>query len=180
MIINVGSISPPKMEAVEESVIEYPTLFQNPEVFGFKTESRVRDQPRNLDEIFEGAMNRAVSVFEGSKYSFGIESGLVEANVLTGYLNMTGCALFDGNEFYAGISSGFEYPKDIISYVLEEKGDVSEACFDLGYTEKRKIGGDGGFVHLLTNGRLNRKEYTKQAVLMAISNFEMHTQNKPL
>ena len=53
---------------------------------------------------------------------------------------------------------------------------ANDAFYKLGLTENKKIGSAEGAIGLLTNGRVTRKDYTKQAVHMAL----IHLENKEL
>ena len=81
-MISVGSTNIVKVQAVEEAVKEYPALAAL-RIQTCSVPSGVADQPLSLEEIIQGAKNRAASAFAacpGCHYGFGIESGLFEVN----------------------------------------------------------------------------------------------------
>ena len=75
---------------------------------------------------------------------------------------------------FIGLSSGFEYPPATIKMVLEEDIDMNEAFFRAGLTEKKDIGSHEGGIGILTKGKVTRKDYTMQAIQMAM----IHLENK--
>lgn len=172
MIIAVGSTNKAKVAAVKEAVKGYSFLAKH-RLFSFSTASGVSSQPLSLEETIRGSKNRAVKAFavcESCDYSFGIESGLMEApGTQTGFLNICACTVFDGVDSYLGLSCGFEVPPKILQYVLEQKMDLSQACLTSGITKNAASGSTEGLVGILTNGQIDRKEYTKQSIIPALA-----------
>jgi len=176
MKVNVGSENKVKIEAVFDILKEYPD-FSSCEVTGKKADSEVSGQPKSLEETIKGAKNRAENSFLGCKYSFGLESGLMKVpGTKTGYMDVTCCAIYDGENFHLGLSSAFEYPIAVTEYVLEDGLEVSSAFFKAGLAKDEKIGSREGAIGFLTKNRIVRKEYTKQAIRMAL----IHLENKEL
>jgi len=172
MIINVGSKNPNKVNAVREILMDY-SMFKGAKVIGVNADSGVYKQPMSLGETRIGARNRAINSFDKCDYSLGIESGLMSSmHPLKKYFNICVCNIYDGHGFYEGLSSGFEYPKEVIKEVLENKLEINEAVFKLGLTKKTKIGSKEGIISLFTNGRTNRKEYTEEAIRNALIKIE--------
>lgn len=175
MIIAVGSKNIVKIQAVEEVIKDYPN-FSQAQIVSFDVLSQVKDQPLSFEEIIQGAKNRAKNAFiECTKcaYSFGIESGLMKApGTQTGYLETNICCIFDGTTSYIGLSCGFEVPPKILDLVLNKHMNLSDACYHAGITTNTKIGAAEGLIGILTQGRINRKEYTKQSVITALSQLQ--------
>jgi inosine/xanthosine triphosphatase len=174
-MIAVGSTNKIKVQAVEEAAQDYPVLAGLP-VQAVAVPSGVADQPMSLEEIITGAKNRAKNAFHlypECRYSFGIESGLFQVNsVETGFLEASFCCIYDGKNNYVGMSCGFEVPKQILNFVLEKKMDLSQACLHSGITANTHLGSAEGLIGLLTKGRVNRKEYTRQAIVTAMMQVE--------
>lgn len=172
MIIAIGSTNKAKVEAVKEAIQNYQNLAKK-RIFSFSTASDVSPQPLSLEETIRGSKNRAIKAFavcESCAYSFGIESGLMEApGTQTGFLNVCACTIFDGVESYLGLSCGFEVPPKILQFVLEQKMDLTQACLQAGITKNSEIGSTEGLVGILTNGQIDRKEYTKQSIIPALA-----------
>lgn len=185
MIIAIGTTNPVKIQAVEETIQDYPILAHS-KIHSFSVSSDVSDQPLSIEETIQGAKNRARKAFEvcpSCRYSFGIESGLFEANgTQTGFLESTICCIYDGINYHIGLSCGFEVPPQILQLVLEEKRDLGQACYESGITTNAKLGAAEGLVGILSKGRLTRKFYTIQSVITALIQIENHSwyQAKPL
>jgi inosine/xanthosine triphosphatase len=174
MIIAVGSTNKAKIQAVKEVVLN-SAIFSKAEVVSVSTSSDVPDQPLTLQETIEGAKNRARNAFNNCKCrcGFGIESGLMEAqDTSTGFLHISVCSIYDGERYYIGLSSGFEIPPKILKLVLDKKMDLAAACLSSGISSNTNIGSTEGLVGVLTKGRIDRKEYSKQCIITAIIQLE--------
>ena len=172
MKIKVGSKNPVKVGAVEELAPAYPMLV-GAEVIGIDVPVEVFGHPKTLEETISGAIERAKTCFTECDYSFGIESGLMAVpHSKSGYMEITACAIYDGKNFHLGLSSAFEWPKKVADLIINKGLDGSQAVKLAGLTTHEKIGKAEGVISILTKGRLNRKEYTKQAVVMALTHLE--------
>ncbi|MCM8533032.1 MAG: inosine/xanthosine triphosphatase [Lentisphaeraceae bacterium] len=162
--VNVGSLNPVKVEAVKQVLTEYSKdLF---DVSGVDVESDVNEQPQSFEETLQGAKNRAQSAFDdSSSFSIGLEDGIFaipdEENL---YMNICLCVIYNGEKFHYGTSSAFEYPREITDLVKGRGLDISEALGAAGYTNNADIGSAQGAIGLLSQGRLVRLDYTKQAI----------------
>lgn len=172
MRLFVGSINPVKVEAVTEIIKDYPIL-ANSTVISVDAPSQVSPQPKSLEETIRGAMNRARNAFGECDYSFGIESGIIHVPYTrTGYMDLCACVIYNGNEFTFGLSSAFECPEQITKLMTESGMDMNQAFYHARLTTNQKLGSAEGAVGLLTGGRLTRKAYTKQAIVMALIHLE--------
>lgn len=173
MKIKVGSKNKVKVGAVEEILRDYPHLSQS-EVEGLDVDSGVSPQPKSLDETIQGAMNRARKIFENCDYAVGIESGLMSVPYTKGgYMDVCACAIYDGKEFHLGLSSAWEFPdKKVTALMIEEGLDMNQAVNRAGMTKNPTVGSEEGAIGIVTKGRLDRKEYTKQALRVALIHLE--------
>lgn len=172
MHIALGSTNAVKVSALTALIPEYAFLAGS-EVYTVRTESGVSDQPQSLDETIRGAKNRAERAYQGSGLGFGIESGLMEVpHTKTGVMDVTVCAIYDGAEYHLGLSSALECPPKTIELVRTANMDLSQAFNHAGFTQEENIGSSQGFLGLLTNGRIDRHAYTKQAIIMALVQLE--------
>lgn len=173
MKIIVGTTNKAKIEAVEEILQEYSHL-ASAEVRGAAVTSDVSDQPLSLEEALQGAMNRARYAFSDCDYAIGLESGLMAVPFTkNGYMDVTACAIYDGTEFHLGLSSAWEFSDTrAVELMLKEKIDMSQAINKIGLTSDPNIGSEAGAIGILTKGRLNRKEYTKQALRTALIHLD--------
>ncbi len=168
MKIKIASKNSVKIEALKEIIQDYSCL-KGTEIIAVDVLSEVGDQPKSLESTIQGAMNRAKNAFKDCTYSFGIESGLMAVpKTKTGFMDVCVCAIFDGKEYHLGLSSAWEAPKRVAEYILKEGLDMNEAAYKAGLTKNPKIGSAEGLVGIMTKGRLTRKEYTKEAIRMAL------------
>ncbi|HLD06430.1 MAG TPA: inosine/xanthosine triphosphatase [Candidatus Nanoarchaeia archaeon] len=176
MRINVGSKNDVKVSAVREAIRDYNFL-SNADVSGLEVNSEISEQPKSADETIRGAMNRARNAFQDCDYSFGIEDGLMRVpNTKTDYMNVCACVIYDGQNYHIGLSSAFEYPHEVTKLVFDEGLDINQAFHKVGLTKNLNVGSAEGAIGILTHGRLLRKEYTKQAITMAL----IHVENSKL
>jgi inosine/xanthosine triphosphatase len=164
MKVIVGSLNPVKLNATR-NILE--KIYGELDISSKDVDSGVPDQPFGLDQTIEGAINRAKNAYSHEcDLSVGIESGLMETpNTLTGYIDLQWCAIFDGQEVTLGVSSGFEYPPEVINNVLSglEVGDVMDRITGID-----NLGTKKGAVSHLSRNMLNRTENTEQCVLTAM------------
>lgn len=175
MIIAVGTTNTIKIQAIEEVIQDYPQL-ADAVVQPFSVPSEIAEQPLSLEEIIKGAKNRAKNAYEACNscdYSFGIESGLFEAvGTQTGFLEACICCIYDGVNHLIGLSCGFEVPPHILELVVDKNRDLAQACYEAGVTTNSKLGSAEGLIGILSKGRINRKEYTKQCIRTALLQLE--------
>ncbi len=157
---------------MRESIPNYDFL-SDAVVYSIAASSDVSDQPKSLNETILGAKNRAKNALVNCDYSFGIESGIMQVpHTKSNYMNVCACAIYNGSDYYIGLSSAFECPPEIIKLVLEENIEIDSAFYKSKITKDPEIGRSQGAVGVLTKGRLMRKEYIKQAIIMALILFE--------
>ncbi len=172
MKINVGSNNKVKVDALKELTQDY-SILNDADISPVSVKSNVSEQPKTMAETIQGAINRARNAFDNCSLSFGIEGGITQIpNTKSGYMNFCACAIFDGNEIHLGISSGFEIPKQIVNHIFEKDSCLGKAYNELGLSKKYDLGSDEGAVGLHTKVRVNRKEYTKQAIIMALIHLD--------
>ncbi len=175
MIIAIGSTNRVKVLAVTEVIRDF-SIFAEAKIFSYASPSDVPDQPLSLQTTIQGAKNRAKNAFQecqGCHYSFGIEGGIMEADgTKTGFLITTVCCIYDGVHYYTGLSMGFEIPRRLIDLILEKKMDLSQACLHQGITSNTMLGSTEGIIGILTKGRIDRKEYSKQSIVSALLQLE--------
>ncbi len=163
MKIHVGSKNPVKIQAVEEVLGEY-SHFHHAIIIPVDALSEVSKQPHSFEETLEGAKNRAENAFHYCNYSLGIESGII---IPADSLEATICTIYDGKKHSFGLSPSFQIPP-AIARLLAEGHDLAEATYKLELTTNPKLGSAEGIIGLLTHSRVTRKDYTKQAIHMAL------------
>jgi len=172
MKIGVGSKNKTKVNAVAELLKDYP-MFKNVEVFGVNIKIEEFGHPKNIKETVAGAIDRAKQAYVNNDYGFGIEGGLMEVPYTkSGYMEVAACAIFDGKKIHIGLSPGCEWPKEVIDGILNKGMDGSQAMKSAGLTEHEKLGKHGGMIDILTKGRMNRTDFNRSAVAMALIHLE--------
>lgn len=175
MILAVGSTNAAKVLAVKE-LVECSHLFLGAQVISISIRSGVSDQPLSLQETIQGAKHRAKNAFhkcDACYYSFGIESGLMEsAEVSTGFLHVSACSIYNGENYCTGLSTGFEIPPSILELILSKKMDLTQACLCSGISNNEKIGSTEGLIGVLSKGKIDRKTYSKQCISAAMLQLE--------
>ena len=175
MIIRLGTKNPAKVAALRELLATYPFL-KEAVLEPVSVPSGVSEQPKSLEETIRGARNRALSAFNtslDSGYGVGIESGLFQVpHSRTGHMDLCACVFYDGKEYHLGLSSAFECPPEVTKLMVEGGLDMNQAFSRCGLSDKPKLGDEEGAVGILTRGRVDRKAYTKQAIVMALIHLE--------
>lgn len=172
MKIRIGSKNPVKIEAVKEILHDYPHL-KDSQVIAIKASSDVTEQPKSLEETVQGAMNRAKNAFQDCVYSFGLESGFMAVpNTKSGFMDVCVCAIFDGQEYYLGLSSAWEAPAQVMHHIFVEGLNMNDAAAKAGLTQNKNLGSAEGLIGVMSNGRLSRKGYTKEAIRTALIQLE--------
>lgn len=167
MKVLVGSKNRVKVEAAKEAFMNY---FEDIDSAGISVESNVPDQPVNED-IYKGARNRVDNLIKYAKennldvdYFAAIESGIT--NGLGKWMIINVAVIKDKNGFETyGSSAGFPVPEKYVDRIIKEDlGTVMDDIFkedDL----RTKQGGIG----LLTREKIDRKNLSKDAFIMALT-----------
>ncbi|OHA08882.1 MAG: hypothetical protein A3A44_02195 [Candidatus Sungbacteria bacterium RIFCSPLOWO2_01_FULL_60_25] len=159
---------------MKEAIASYPE-FDGAEVDGVEVKTEEFGHPISLPTIVDGAMDRARQAFRECEYSVGIEGGLIEVpKTKSGYMEVAVAVMYDGVRFHLGLSPAYEWPKSVTERIVKKGLDGSQALREAGFTDHEKIGTAEGGISILTKGRMNRKEYNKLAVMMAL----IHLENK--
>lgn len=166
-VVVVGSTNSCKVDAVAQVLREYP-VFEALEVVGFKAASGIPEQPRGLEQTLRGARNRAYSAYGSRDHvalALGIESGVYQVG--SDLFDSCACVAFDGSRENVGWSSAFKIPESIRAHVDAGK-DLTQASNAAGVSGDPKLGEGQGLIGVLSCGRIDRLEYTKQAVTTAM------------
>ena len=165
--IVVGSTNPVKINSTK---LAFEAAFPEEEfeVAGVTAESAVRDQPLSDSETFTGALNRASNVRTSSQadYFVGIEGGVQDRGDDLEAFAWT-VVLSNGTEGKARTSS-FILPHEVSLLVRSgmELGLADDQVFNQSHSKQKN-----GAVGLLTNNIIDRTEYYKQAVILALVPF---------
>lgn len=173
MKIVVGSKNAAKVNAVADILHDYPHL-REAEVEGIEVDSGISSQPKTLEETVRGARNRAKAAFDGCDYSVGIESGLVEVPYSkSGYMDVCVAAIYDGGEYHLGLSSAWEFKdSSIFREIVDGTEEMTDVLVRRGLFADQSERAANGAIHYATGGRLNRKNFTQEAIRSALIHLE--------
>ncbi len=160
----VASKNPVKINCVQE-VLTLAFPLDDFAFEGVSVSSGVGDQPMTDDETLQGAINRASNAqnLHQGDFHIGIEGGVSDdGKVMTAFAWVV--ILSDGKVGKARTST-FELPQKIAQLVRlgVELGHADDQVFRRDNSKQKD-----GAVGILTNGILDRTEYYKQAVLLAL------------
>lgn len=147
----------------------------NYDVSGFKTSSKVSEQPMSIDETYDGAMNRLSDLKQkivGRKFQYlvSIESGLAKLHKDHNYFNVTVCIVEDSNgNSKASIVSDIEFPKEMTDLVPSKYPDLG-VLVQKEYNSKYKDP-----FQYYTDGKVKRIDLLKYAVKNTLSQFKANT-----
>lgn len=168
--IIVGSKNPVKVNAVAESFqLVFPE--ETFEVTGVSAPSGVADQPIGDSETLKGAVNRAKYCKEqepNANYWVGVEGGVDhDLNAMSVFAWMS---IFEnGSELEGKAKTGTFYLPRIVQQLVNEGLELGEA--DDKIFGKRNSKQGSGSVGILTHGLIDRKNYYKEALVLALIPF---------
>ncbi len=172
MRILVGTRNQTKIQAVVLALSQ-SEKFKDAEVSGIEIHHDEFGHPATLLATIEGAKDRALKAFIDCDYSIGIEGGLMEVpETKSGYMQVEACVIYDGVNFHMGLSPAYEWPKVVLDMIMNQGLDGSQALKQAGLTDQEKIGTAGGGISILTNGGMDRTEYNRLSVVMALVHLE--------
>ncbi len=162
LVVAVGSQNAVKVDAVRAALEGLlPCAL---DVRGVGVASGVPEQPKG-EETLTGARNRArhaLAAVPEAQYAVGVEAGLMD---LGGWMDVQACVIVDceGHETH-GWGPGFGYPT-----FVTERALGGEMISDIigPIANDPRIGGTTGAIGYLTDGRMDRTELSRIAVLMA-------------
>lgn len=149
----------------------------NYDVSGFKTLSKVSEQPMTINETYDGAVNRLADLkkkIKGKKYEYlvSIESGLARLHKNHNYFNVTVCIVEDnkGNS-KTSIVSDIEFPKEMTDLVPSKYPDLG-ILVQKEYGSKYKDP-----FQYYTDGKVKRIDLLKYAIKNTLSQFNADKHN---
>ena len=163
MKLVLGSENKAKVKALKRSAERF---YSDPEIRSVKVDAP--DQPMSVEEAKKGAEKRARQAFNtGEKDSLGVGvEGYVEEIGGKVFLSVWS-TIFDGEKFYEGGSGRSRLPEEISEKLGEkELGDVIVEVMGEDLREGK------GAVSLLTEGEIDRPEFTERSLTHAFGNME--------
>lgn len=180
----VGSQNPVKVAAVRELLHLYPSLahFREEDVVPVDAFSGVRAQPKTRRETIRGAWNRAKNAIShltlsgGPAIAFGIESGVcsmaedcLDTPIRMPLMDFTAVVVYDSTTASVGLSSFWTVPEIVAGLLVTDGADLDRGFRQAGFTVKDRLGAEEGAVSIVTGGLVDRREYTRQAIIMALA-----------
>jgi inosine/xanthosine triphosphatase len=160
----IGSLNPVKIKGVRAAFEEFFTVSK---IIPKKVPTSVPPQPLGLDEILEGALERAKGCFEpGCDYAVGVEAGFYVVNDEP--FDVEASYVIEKNGSYSyGFSPSFPVPRRFYEWILTGKYKELEEAVEY-LTGVERIGEKQGFIGFLTKGRLERYMLSYAATIMAL------------
>lgn len=169
MKVLIGTNNKGKVEGAKQA---FEKFYKNVEVIGIPISSDVSDEPVN-DEIYIGASNRVNNLVKyaeqnniGADFFIGVESGIT--NKLGKWCIIPIAVIKDKNGFESfGTGSAFPVPDKYVEEIINtDLGKVMDKIFKGNGLKNEK----GGIAHL-TNDVITRYDLTKEAFIMALTQF---------
>lgn len=167
--VGVGSQNPVKLRATKKVFSEIFGKKQKIKIVSVKADSGVFHTPSSIEEIIQGAINRANEAIKKTRADFGVglEGGYYKTKF--GYF-LKGVAVIVNKEGKIGIGGGNEIllPKKIVQE-LKRKKELGEIIDELKKEKntKQKLGAVG----FLLKGKFNRQKSFEIAILSAFARF---------
>lgn len=168
LLVLVGSKNPVKIACTEDGFTQ--AFNQSFLVEGINAHSGVPDQPVGDQETLLGAKNRATNsreVFPEANYWVGIEGGIDKDD--SGMFAFAWIYVLGKNGKSAQAKTGtFYLPKKVAELVESgmELGKADDLIFEKDNSKQQ-----GGSVGILTKGVVDRAEYYRQAIILALIPF---------
>jgi len=167
-LILVGSKNPVKIACTEDAFIRaFNSAFL---VEGINAPSGVSDQPIGDRETLLGAKNRALNskeIFPEANFWVGIEGGVDEDE--NGMFAFAWIFIVQDSGKTSQSKTGIFYLPNQVTTLIKggmELGKADDLVFNQENSKQQ-----GGSVGILTNGVINREEYYRQAIILALIPF---------
>ena len=167
--IYIGSANPVKVECTRKGFEEVFTDISEFEFIGNSVPSGVGDQPMTNGETLLGARTRAENLkekFHDGDFFVGIEGGIqVIGNEMEAFAWVV---ILSGNIVGKAQTSTFQLPYKIVELIHQgvELGHADDMVFQRNNSKQ-----GNGAVGILTKNVINRVEYYRHAVILALIPF---------
>jgi len=167
MMVAVGSLNPTKIRPVRTIFRKH---FSPLTVIGVSVPSGVAEQPMHIDEMYQGALNRAQNALKqvtNADYGVGIEGGL--HNHSFGWFEHSIVVIVNKKgEVGIGTSGGIVLPKVIMDSIHKGKNleQAVDSCFNT-----QQIGEGIGMFGIFTKGVVTRSQGVSHGVAFALARF---------
>lgn len=185
--IMLGSTNEAKIRGVQDAFVDLQEAIEAPDLSCPATwtclvDSGVRDEPLGFPMTIEGAQNRALAAYQrlvraaddkiptATSLGVGLESGFIDVALATFTLyNFDVCALFDGENYYLGISPGFEYPRQLVRNIFLHRQPFQQARQYI--TTADDVERQAGIVGVIAAGLVDRPEMARLATRLALIRY---------
>lgn len=153
-----------------------------PDTWTCQADTGVSDEPWGFPSTVQGAQNRAQAAYAHLvsrraphapghlALGIGVESGFIDVVPETFTLhNFDVCALFDGQEYYLGISPGCEYPRRLVRNIFLHRQSFQQARQYI--TTAANVEQQAGIIGVLAGGLIDRPEMTRLATRLALIRY---------
>ena len=166
IVVCVGSKNPSKIRGVERA---FRDMLGDVDVKSYAIEG-LTAQPIGLEIVVNSARHRARKVMEigsGCDYCVGVEAGFIEVKGVGFYDVHAACIIGRGGREFYGFSPAFMVPTLFVEKILSGEYRELEEIVDR-YFGTENIGEKGGFISLLTKGRVIREDLVYHSVVAAL------------
>lgn len=168
MKIIVASTNPVKKNAVKEAFAV--SLSDGLEILGISVDSGVSDQPMDDKETYIGAKNRAENAKKNepeADFWVGIEGGLEKTT--EGLASFTWVYIIAKNGRIGHGKTGTFFLPNEVEKLIDQGKELGEAN-DIIFSRTNSKQGNGA-VGIFTKGQINREEFYRDAVTLALIPF---------
>ena len=185
--IMLGTRNRAKIQGVQAAFADLHEALAVPDLsvidtWSCQVDSGVSDEPCGFAMTIQGAQNRSQAAYArlqqpsatatppGAVLGIGIESGFIEVSPSTFTLyNFDVCALYDGAQYYLGISPGFEYPRRLVHNIFHHRQSFKQARQYL--TTAAEVEQQAGIVGFLAGGLIDRPEMSRLSTRLALIRY---------
>jgi inosine/xanthosine triphosphatase len=165
MLVAVGTKNPAKLEGVKMAFTDF---FPGVTFESLDVSSVTKPQPMGMDQIIEGAIERARFAVSKTraKFGVGIEAGIFPVKRL-GHMDHQEAAIMNRRgKLSLGSSAGFMLPPGWVRRMKREGSELERYAIEM--TGVSAVGEKEGLVYHLTKGRISRADLTEQCVRTAL------------
>lgn len=177
MKIGIGTRNKAKLIAVQQAVETIRDIFfadSQEEIFFFETDTltSVPEMPLTLNELMQGALERALFVYDkfgDLNFSLGLEGGVFRPNLKASAFLQSWAYAYDGSNGYYGSSGAISLPDKITHALYKEKQELSDVIDSI--SGKHDVRSNEGTFGILTGNAITRSQSFKTAIVASLVPF---------
>ncbi len=175
MRIGVGSRNKAKLIAAQRAIeiIRKSFFTDSPDkILFFETDTRtsVPEMPLTLNELMQGALERALFVydkFDNINFSIGLEGGVFRSDSKSDAFLQSWAYVYDGSRGYYGSSGALTLPDKISHALYHEKQELSDVIDSI--SGKNDVRSNEGTFGILTGNAITRSQSFETAIVAALT-----------